>query len=749
MTMKALCTPLILSCLFVLACDGSSDRHPAGDPTRDGSVGDGDHAGDGDGDGDTPGDGDHPGDGDANRDGGTPGDGDGDGDGDDPGPSDGKVDLLMRAYNRQRTGANLKETQLTTANVTAEKFGKLHELDVDDQVYAQILYVSDLSIAGETCDVIYVATVNNTVYAFDAHTAGAPLWQRNFNGGGRPTLNTEVGGNCQPYRDFSGNIGIVGTPVIDRASHTMYFVTRGAVNGKNIQTLRAIDIVTGNDKPNGERNIEAEVAGTGDGSLGGKLKFDPLIENQRLALTLANGLVYMGWSGFCDTGDYHGWFMAYDAKTLEQAAVLNITPDGLAGGLWQAGAGPVVDDDGNLFLVTGNGDYDGSKNLGQTVIKLDGKALKVLDHFAPSNYSRLNQEDWDLGSSGPTWLPGTQQIVTAGKEGKLYLLDMAHLGAMKLGDTQIPQHFQAVSQTVRPNSTHHMHNAVTVWDGPDGLHMYVSGENDYLASYRYNPQSSTFDLPPAKVSEVLPPLGMPGGMMTLSADGAKAGSGIVWVTTPRAGDANQNVTPGILRAYNAESLELLWDSSSDADDVHNFAKFNNPTVVNGKVYVASFSNAINVYGLRDGVPEPPDNLTDDATAFSDAQPCALNEAVSKVVDGKVYAQDENDKFKWCTHTAAPSVLVDLGEVLNIGRVIVRHAGAGGESIDLNTRAFTIEVGDDETMLDKVADVTDNRESSTIHDFPAVDARYVRLTVTNPTQNGNTSTRIYEIEVYAP
>jgi hypothetical protein len=243
---------------------------------------------------------------------------------------------------------------------------------------------------------------------------------------------------------------------------------------------------------------------------------------------------------------------------------------------------------------------------------------------------------------------------------------------------------------------------------------------------------------------------MPGGMMTVSADGKKVGSGIVWVTTPRAGDANQNVTPGILRAYDAETLALLWDSSSDADDVHEFAKFNNPTVINGKVYVASFSRVINVYGLRNGVPAPKVNLVGAAaTASSLAMPCALDESESKVVDGKVYAQDGDDKFKWCTHDASPSVLVDLGEVLTLGRVIVRHAGAGGESIDLNSRDFTLEVGETEDTLEVVADVTDNRESSTVHDFAPVDARYLQLTVTRPTQSGNVATRIYEIEAYAP
>jgi hypothetical protein len=734
---------LSVACVLALACDGSSKQPDDGKPpapTRDGG------AGDGDGDGDGP---PVPG-----KDGGAPGDPDGS----TPEPPESKkVDLLTRSYNRQRTGANLKETVLHTDNVRSEEFGKLFELDVDDQVYAQILYVSDLAIAGGTHDVIYVATVNNTVYAFDAHTPGAPLWQRNFNGTGRPTRNSEVGQNCQPFRDFSGNIGIVGTPVIDRASSSMYFVTRTVTGAQHRQTLHAIDIVTGKDKLPGARDITATAAGTGagavpvgsaDGAVQGKLTFDPRIENQRMSVGLSEGVLYLGWAGFCDTGDYHGWAMAYDAATLEQKAVLNTTPDGWAGGFWQAGAAPVFDDDGNLFLATGNGDYDGAKNLGQTVLKLAKNTLKPLDHFAPSNFGDLNIEDWDLGSAGPTWLPGTSQIVLGGKEGKLYLLDMNNLGELATGDTQIPQSFQVVDPMVRPGSTHHLHNTVVVWESPEGLNMYVAGENDFLHAYRYDRDTKRFKLPAVAQSEVLPPLGMPGGMITVSADGSKAGTGIVWVTTPRTGDANQNVTPGILRAYHAETLALLWDSSSAADDTYNFAKFNNPTVANGKVYVASFSNKVSVFGLRSDKPAAPVNLTGNASA-SGSPPCAPDETAARVVDGKVYRQDDGDKYKWCSSADNANVVVDLGAVLSVGRVIVRHAGAGGETIDYNTRAFTLEVGATLGTLETVATVTNNTQSSTTHDFAEKQVRFVQLTVATPTQNGNGSTRIYEIEVYGP
>src|SRR5580698_7211031 len=169
----------------------------------------------------------------------------------------GQVSVLTRNYNNQRTGANLAETALNVSNVNPAQFGKLFMLPVDDQVYAGILYVSALQIAGGTHNVIYVATANNSVYAFDADALGSPLWSRNFNGSGQPSASTGVGGNCNPYTDFRGNIGIVGTPVIDASAQTMYFVTRVVLNGTTVQSLHAVNITNGADQPNSPQVIQA------------------------------------------------------------------------------------------------------------------------------------------------------------------------------------------------------------------------------------------------------------------------------------------------------------------------------------------------------------------------------------------------------------------------------------------------------------------------------------------------------------
>jgi hypothetical protein len=251
------------------------------------------------------------------------------------------------------------------------------------------------------------------------------------------------------------------------------------------------------------------------------------------------------------------------------------------------------------------------------------------------------------------------------------------------------------------------------------------------------------------VSEVLPPWGMPGGMLTISASQNGAGTGIVWVTTPRAGDANQNVTPGILRAYDAESLALLWESASDADDLGEFAKFNNPTVTNGKVYVASFGKRVHVFGLRQPVPPPAAANLALHKPVEGSGACADTERVEHLVDGLIYAQGWQDKFKWCAFDKPAYARIDLGEQVAISRIVLHHAGQGGESIDFNTRAFQLQVGNDPAMLQPVVTVTDNTLSKTVHEFAPVTARYVQIVINVPTQNGNQATRIYELEVYGP
>jgi hypothetical protein len=509
----------------------------------------------------------------------------------------GVMNVVTRSYNAQRTGANTSETILTASNVTPGQFGKLFTLPVDDQVYAQILYVSALSIAGSVHNTIFVETANNTVYAFDADTAGSPLWMRNFNGNGLPSVNTQLGQLCLGnYHDFIGDIGIVGTPVIDLATLTMYFVTRTVEGGGTVQRLRAIDITTGGDRANSPRVISASVAGTGDGDV--TVAFNAQTQNQRAALSLSQGQVYIAWASFCDTPPYHGWVISYDETTLAQTAVYNDSPNGSQGGIWMAGAAPAFDAAGNLYLGTGNGTADDLTDFGESLLKLSGSSLTVLDYFTASDYATLNANDYDFGSSGPSILAGTTLLTSGGKEGKLYLLDTSNLGHEASGDLQIPQVFQAVDTTIRPVGTHHIHNLSPSWISPGGLNVYVWGENDYLHGFRFDPSKSTLTTVPFANGGILPPVGMPGGMMTISANGSQAGTGVVWAALPRNGDANATITPGSLYAFNAETLALLWASTGVGDDTYSFSKGSIPVVANGKLYVGSASSLIDVYGLR-------------------------------------------------------------------------------------------------------------------------------------------------------
>ncbi|HZZ15054.1 MAG TPA: hypothetical protein VFE08_03745, partial [Candidatus Sulfotelmatobacter sp.] len=589
--------------------------------------------------------------------------------------------VLTRSYNNQRTAANLSETKLKPSNVNPGHFGKLFMLPVDDQIYAGLLYARDVRIAGKKHNVVYVATVNNSVYAFDADKVGSPLWQRNFNGSGRPTRNSEVGQACRIYNDFIGNIGIVGTPVIG-PDRTMYFVTRTVEGTDTAQRLHAIDITSGNERAHSPQVIQASVPGTGDGSNGSVVAFNPVTENQRPALALSDGVVYVGWASFCDTRPYHGWMMSYDASTLAQVGVFNASPNGNMAGIWMSGAGPAFDSAGNLYVSTGNGTFDGTRGFGESMVKLRAKSLDVLGFFTPSNFNTLNDFDLDFGTQGPMILPGTNLLAIGGKEGKMYVVDSRKMGGQAPGDIQISQVVQAVDPTIRPTLTHHMHNAIPAWQSPQGLNVYVWGESDFLRAFHFDLSTNKFAVPATATGTVLAPSGMPGGMMTVSANASHSGTGVLWATLPRAGDANQMTVPGDLYAFDAEKLSLLWSSVAPGDDPLNFAKGSPPIVANGKAYVASISNFVSVYGPRKHQPKT-QNLALHARATGSA-PCDPSQTPDKAFNNSAEG-GPNDK--WCSSAPNPFLQADLGRNLTISRFVLEHAGAGGDDFSLNTRDF--------------------------------------------------------------
>lgn len=504
-----------------------------------------------------------------------------------------QVSVLTQHNDTFRSGQNLQETQLNRSNVNVNQFGKLFTQPVDGQIYAQPLYVPNVSIPGRgTHNVVYVATMNDSVYAFDAdNNTGAnstALWSVNFT---NPAAGITAipSANVQPLAtDITGPIGIESTPVIDPSTGTLYVLARTLENGAYFQRLHALDITTGAEKFGGPAVINASVT-----TSSGTVKFDPMRQNQRCALGLANGRVYIVWASHNDYGKYYGWVIAYNATTLAQTAAFIDTPSGGQGGIWQAGQAPAFDSSGNLYLSTGNGIWDGVQNFGSSILKLS-PSLSVLDWFTPDNYSYLNANDLDLGSSGPLLVPNSNTLLTGGKPGILFLLSTSGLGNFANHNAQVPQTLLAANG--------HIHGSPIYWNSPSlGPLIYMQSEFDYLKAFSFN--GSTLVPVPVSQSIIRVPDGMPGGFLSVSSNGSASGTGIVWASTPLNGDANHQTVQGIVRAYNAEDLtQVLWDTQQNAsrDDIGNFAKFVPPTVANGKVYMATFSNQVAVYGLLSG-----------------------------------------------------------------------------------------------------------------------------------------------------
>src|SRR5262249_11138960 len=277
------------------------------------------------------------------------------------------VNVLSYHNDLASTGQNLSEMILTPTNVNADTFGLQFSDAVDGQVYAQPLYMSGQSIAGDTHDVVFVATEGDSVYAFDANQPGPPLWHDTLLQPGERTL-TGDDVESDPMPSLS-SIGITGTPVIDAASGTLYVVTKftTAPEGtladatNTAQRLHALDIHTGAEKFGGPVDIQASVNGNGDGNDGqGHVPFNPLTQLQRPALLLSQGVVYIAWASHDDNDPYHGWVMGYDAATLRQVAVFNTTPNGGRGGIWESGGALAADDQGNIYVETGNGSFHGT-----------------------------------------------------------------------------------------------------------------------------------------------------------------------------------------------------------------------------------------------------------------------------------------------------------------------------------------------------------------------------------------------------
>jgi hypothetical protein len=497
----------------------------------------------------------------------------------------GSVDVTTQHNDLARTGANLKETVLTPANVGGGHFGMLFKRAVDDQLYTQPLVVTGVKINGGTHDVVYVTTVNNSVYAYDANDANrtTPLWHVNF---GTPANLHDAQFGCL---DINGQMGIIGSPVIGLKKEgapvdALYVVALTKTGDGFQQRLHALDLATGADLPNSPATITAK-------------DFDPLMQNQRPGLMLASGKVYIGYASHCDKEPYHGFLIGYDAATLAQTAVYNSSPTGEGASVWQSGQAPALDAQGNIYIVTGNGSWNGKDNFSESFIKLD-QHLKMHDWFTPTNREMLDKMDMDLDSSGATLIPGTHLVIGGGKEGVLYVIDTENLG--HFGDEHAVQHFKATQS--------HLHSLVYWKSASRGGLIYVWGQRDKARVYTFadNRINETPVMTRDETNE-----GHPGAMLSLSANNDH--DGILWAAIHATGDSWHESRPGILHAYDADNIGTeLWNSlqNPNRDDCGEYSKMAPPTVANGKVYLSSFgtqnigTGQFCVYGLLPNGPAP-------------------------------------------------------------------------------------------------------------------------------------------------
>ena len=676
-----------------------------------------------------------------------------------------QTDVLTQHNDLNRTGWNDKETMLNQANVTPTSFGLLYKRTVDNQIYAQPLYVSGVNIGGVAKNVVFVATVNNTVYAFDADDGTAnPYWIRNFT----PTISgiKELVPSVWDihasmcgfgYTDFQinyglgqgGFFGIVGTPVIDKGTNTLYFVSRyrdpvvdnHQFNGSSkdqdwtstgfFQQLHALDLSTGLDKFNSPVTISAQVTGTGDGAVGGIIQFDPRRENQRGGLVLSNGIVYIPYAGHCDMNYYHGWILGYNAADLTDQKIRYVTTPGDGrGGIWMSGAAPAVDASGNLFFATGNGS-DASVagdpgNVALSVVKaapdLANNTLKNISWFKPAaiTYNSWNSSDLDFGT-GVLLIPGTNMLLTAHKGGNLMLMNQnipAPGGEFNPGSPYL-----LGTYNLNAASGAESHSSLSYFGGATTQYVYQFSEYTNLSAYPVNSNSLGTPI----VNTTLPTyIGLVGGFISVSSDGTDPSTAIVWVTY-----SNSTSSNGSLHALKADNIrQELWNSDANPSDwLGYYAKMSCVTIANGKVYAPTFSNSLNVYGLLGSNTRCINNVALNKTATASSTDPNYP---------KTNAFDANQSTRWANsqNTTPQYIYVDLGQRYDICKVQIFW-----NDINSFAKDFTIDVSDDlgvSKTWTTVNTVTGNSLTGTpfLNEFNEhTTARFVRMNATTLGTNG--------------
>ena len=502
---------------------------------------------------------------------------------------DAEVNVLTYHHNNARTGEYLSETLLTPANVNADNFGKIGFLRVRGLVDAQPLYVAKLVIQGAPHKVVFVATEQDLVYAFDADTF-SPLWRTSVLGAGETTSDNR---ECQ---QVTPEIGITATPVIDLkiGPHGAIYVVAMSKDGRShyFQRLHALDLTTGSELPGSPRTITATFPGTGTGSQGGRVVFDPKQYEDRAALLISKGLIYTTWSSHCDHEPYGSWLIAYDASTLQQASAIDLTPNGTAGAIWMTGDGPAADDAGNTYLLTGNGTFDTSLDtkgfpsqgdFGNAFVKLTmrGGRLTVADYFTMHNTVQESERDEDIGSGGIVLLPDMRDAsgrmrhlaAGAGKDRIVYIVDRDSMGKFDASADKAYQEATGLIGGMEFATPAYFNGALFFGAYGDALRA-LPFANGLVAGSPASQTKIRFDYP--------------GTTPSVSADGVS--NGVVW--------AVENSIPAALHAYPASDLKTELYNSNQAGTRDQFVnnKFIVPMIAEGRVYVGT-PTGVAVFGL--------------------------------------------------------------------------------------------------------------------------------------------------------
>jgi hypothetical protein len=545
-------------------------------------------------------------------------------------------------YDLTHSGQNTHETELTPANVNVDSFGKLFSHPVDGSVYAQALYLPGLTMVdGEVHNVFFVATEHDSVYAFDADSNGGananPIWQASMlstSHGAAPGATT-VPWSAALAEDIEPEIGITGTPVINPATNTMYVVAASEEAGEYRMRLHAINVLNGAERPNSPVLIQATVAGTGNGSSGGKLTFSPYWQNQRPALDYYNGYVYIAFASHGDNGPYHGWIFAYNGSTMAQTDAFCLSPNGEGAGIWGAGAGLPIDNGGTagrLYMVSGNGTAATSGEYGESIVNfsLAGGKLTPTDSFTAFNQARLSQSDLDQGSGGILMVPdeggaNANMLVNVGKEGRILVLNRNHLGGYAAGaESNVNIAQDILGQTKGLWST------PAYWNG----NVYMWGSGDVAKIFDLD--SGVLGEDPAQKSSISS--AFPGASFSISSNGAQ--DGIAWAVR-----SDQYTTHGqeVMYAWNANDLSTpLYSTGANAarDSAGMAMKFAIPVVTNGKVYLVA-NKQVDVYGLFHGQPNAAEpTITPDGGTFAASQSVKITSATASAdiyytLDGSV------------------------------------------------------------------------------------------------------------------